>query len=123
MTGRNSLRFRRAQIIEEIANVGSMRKGSVCEQFQRSRRSDGTISKRGPYAMYTCKKGGKTVGKRLWPEQAALYRTQIERFRKFRVLCGELADVSEKMADCEALAQQEGKRNSSRLSGRSTKRK
>lgn len=123
MTVENSLQNKRSGIIKEIAALGAMRKGSLCEQYQSTRRKDGTTTKRGPYVMYTFKRGTKTFGKRLSRSQAPLYREQIEKFRKFQILCGDLADVSEKMADHQAAEREEGKKNSSKASGRKRRRK
>lgn len=118
-----TLQRKNAGILRTIASLGAMRKGSVCEQFQYSRREDGTRLKRGPYLMYTCKKKGKTLGKRLSKEKASLYRAQIERFRRFQELCREFADGSEQLADMEVSNVKGSKKNSSNASRQNRKRK
>ena len=94
-----------------------MRRGSVCEQYQRSRRKDGTVTRRGPYAMYTLKRKGKTVGKRLAKKDLPLYRAQIERFRGYEKLAREFLEVSEQLADIEVAPGDGAKKNSSKRSG------
>jgi len=107
-----AIREKNAEILKSIASLGAMRKGSVCEQFQFSRRKDGTRLKRGPYMMYTCKKNGKTKGRRLSKENAGVYRAQIDTFREFQKLCGQLVENSEQLADMEAADVKKGKKNS-----------
>jgi len=91
---------RKRQILEEMARLGPMRKGSVTEQFFDARRKDGCLSRRGPYPLYTFKEKGKTVSRRLRKKaQAALCREQIEAFRRFEQLAAEFQDISQQLAD------------------------
>ena len=65
----------RAQIVERIAQLGGMRMGSICEQTLAGKRADGSRVERGPYATYTFKRDGRTVGRRLVSErEKRLYR-------------------------------------------------
>jgi hypothetical protein len=106
---------RRAQIVEQIAALGAMRMGSITEQHLPTRRSDGSIYRRGPYLTYTFKKGGKTRGKHLRDaHQADLYRSQIEAFRRYQTLSTQLVRVSQRLADLETSGRQGGKKNSRR---------
>ena len=80
------LRYR-ARIIERIGLLGAMRMGSISEQTFARTRADGTRVERGPYATYTFKRGGRTVGKRLVSQQAQqLYRRQIDTYREYQQL-------------------------------------
>ena len=89
--------------------------GSITEQHLPTRRSDGSLYRRGPYLTYTFKKGGKTRGKHLRDAQEAdLYRSQIEVFRRYQALSTQLVQVSQRLADLEALGEQRGKKNSRR---------
>lgn len=104
---------RRAQIIEQIAALGPMRRGSVNEQLLPYKQPDGAIRRRGPYLTYTFKQGGKTRGKHLRnQEQADLYRRQIEAFRRYQELTAELLQVSQTLADLEAAGEEGCKKNS-----------
>ena len=115
MTTMRQLEKRRAQILEEMAQLGPMRRGSVYEQTLSRRRADGTVGRRGPYALCTWKDGGKSCGKRLHnDEEVALYRRQIETLRGFEQLAVELVAVSEQMADLEAERARDSKKNSRR---------
>lgn len=117
------LQQKKVDVLRAIASLDPMRMGSVCEQFQRTRRKDGTIAKRGPYTMYTRKKKGKSVGKRLSEQEAPLYRDQIGLFRKFQELCGEFVETSERLADLKVAAKTEVKKNSSTKSRKKSRGK
>lgn len=119
MATMRQLEKRRAQIVQEIAQLGPMRRGSVYEQTLTRRRADGTVGRRGPYVLCTWKRGGKSCGKRLRnDEEVALYRRQIETLRRFEQLAAELVAVSEQMADREAERVRGSKKNSRRSSRR-----
>lgn len=118
-----SLQQKKTEILDAIASLEPMRVGSVCEQFQSTKRKDGTVTKRGPYAMYTRKKNGKTVGKRLSKQEAPLYGKQIDRFRKFKELSVEFVETSERLADLEVVAETEGKKNSKTKSSKKSSAK
>jgi len=112
-----ALEQRKTEILGQLAALGSMRKGSLTEQYLPTRRKDGTQTRRGPYTLYTFKeRGQKTVSRRLGdPAQAQLYRQQITAFRRFQELTTELVQVSQRLADLEAAGQpDEGKKNSRR---------
>ena len=115
MDEHQQLTRRRAQIVEQIAALGPMRMGSITEQHLPTRRSDGSIYRRGPYLTYTFKKGGKTCGKHLRdPQEADLYRSQIEAFRRYQTLSAQLVEGSQRLADLEAAGDGGGKKNSRR---------
>ena len=101
-------------LIREIAALGPMRMGSLCERFLPSRRRDGSVHRRGPYVMYTYKKEGKTLGKFVKEKDVQLYREQIEVYRRFEQLSRELVTVSQKLADIEASAEKEESKKNSR---------
>ncbi|MCF8060920.1 MAG: hypothetical protein K9M82_00250, partial [Deltaproteobacteria bacterium] len=60
------LEGRREQILTEIRNIRTMRKGSVTEQFLKTKRKGSKdLVVNGPYYLYTRKEKGKSVGRRL----------------------------------------------------------
>lgn len=94
------LEKRRMQIIEEISSIGTMRKGSVTEQYLKvARKGEREPGLRGPYFLYTRKEKGKTVGRRLSKEKADRFRQQVEAFHRFQALGKEYAEISERLAD------------------------
>ncbi len=113
MSRPKTVQRKNSRILQRIASLGAMRKGPISTQFQKYRRTDGTSTKRGPYLMYTCKRKGKTVGKRLSQEEASVYQAQIDAVRQFQELCGEFVEGSQQLADMEASDATGGKKNSS----------
>jgi hypothetical protein len=95
------LRRQRQDILGHIACLGEMRRGSVIRQFFKTKRKllDAPVLI-GPYALYTYKKGGKTVGRRLRdPEEVRRLEERVENYHVFRRLCSELVEVSERICE------------------------
>ena len=95
------LRKNRLEILGHIASTEEMRRGSVTRQFLKSKKkrlAEPILI--GPYALYTCKKKGKTLGRRLrHPEEIRRLEEQVENYHVFRRLCSELVDVAEQICD------------------------
>lgn len=89
------------QILQQIASLQPMRKGSITMQTVETTKKDGSKAIRGPYPLYTCKKKGRTVSRRIPKDQVDTYRTQIERHHQFKNLIDELSELYERMADIE----------------------
>ena len=107
------LTVRRTQIIEQIAVLGPMRRGSISEQLLPYKQPDGSIRRRGPYLTYTFKQGGKTRGKHLRnPQEAELYQRQIQNYRRYQELSAQLVQISQTLADLEATGDEGSKKNS-----------
>jgi hypothetical protein len=106
---------RRSAILAQLAALGPMRKGTLVEQMVQKTRGDGSRSQLGPYTLYTFKRDGKTLSRRLGGgEQVSLYRAQIAEFRRFQELTAELAGVGHALADLEAAGEQVGSKKNSR---------
>ena len=87
-------------ILEQIRALGDMRRGSVTEQFFERKRSDGAITRCGPYHLYTYKQDGQTISRRLPDAAGAVqYRAQIEQFRRFEELSAQLVEISQRICD------------------------
>jgi hypothetical protein len=97
----NQKQSKAGKIIKEISAIGPMRKGSITMQTFSVKKKDGTKTQRGPYPLYTCKKNGRTVSKRIPKDQVEIYQKQIDRHRHFQELVQELAELGEQMADDE----------------------
>jgi hypothetical protein len=106
---------RKNELLAQLAALGSMRKGTLNEQYVQTTLKDGTPSRRGPYTVYTFKEHGQTISRRLSDrEQIACYRQQIATFRRFQELTAELAQVGQQLADREAAGEEGCKKNSRR---------
>lgn len=111
MKATEKLMARREAILEELAGIERMRRGSVTEQYVETVRADGSKGRRGPYFLYSFKEKKKTVSRRvtsrgLVPE----YRAQIEAFRRFDELVRELTAIGEKLGDLSILQKSDVKK-------------
>jgi hypothetical protein len=95
------LRKQRQEILGHIASLEEMHRGSVIRQFLKVKHkglAEPVLT--GPYALFTCKKMGKTVGRRLHDlEGIRRLEHQVENYHVFRRLCSELVDVSEEICE------------------------
>lgn len=117
----------RQQILEEMAHLEQVRRGSLTEQMVETVGRDGRLHRRGPYPLYTFKEGGKTVSRRVTtPEQILLYRQQIEQGRRFQELSAQLLHLGEALSNQAVQSAAEKKtskprsRNNSKPAGSST---
>jgi hypothetical protein len=95
-----NIQQQRQQILEEMAHLEQVRRGSLTEQMVETVGADGRAHRRGPYPLYTFKEGGKTVSRRVTtPEQITLYHQQIEQGRRFQELTNQLLHLGEALSD------------------------
>jgi len=94
------IRKRRRELLEEMAKLEEIRRGSLCPQIFEATRKDGTRVRRGPYTLYTRKEKGKTVSRRITaPGQVRRYEQQIQAYRRFELLAGEFVRIGERISD------------------------
>lgn len=121
MTRLETLRSKREEILDELAGLEQMRRGSVVEQFIEMVKADGSKTRRGPYALYSYKDNRKTVSRRVTdPKLVQVYRRQIQTFRRFQELTVELVALGEKISDA-AITGLEEKKLPKSLSNRTRK--
>ena len=121
MASMESLEEQRRRILEELGCLGEMRRGSICEQFVESTGREGRKKRRGPYFVYTYKEKGKTVSRRLTSsEQVALCQKQIQAFRRFQDLTGQLVEIGERISDLALTGEALKKTSRSRSKSRKT---
>jgi hypothetical protein len=96
----SALEIQRQSLLDQLAQLQQIRRGSLTEQFLMVKRKDGSRVKRGPYPLLTKKDGVKTISQRLCdPAVCALYRQQIEAMRQFENVVGQLVQIGEKLSD------------------------
>lgn len=111
----------RKKLLAELAQLDQIRRGSLTEQMVEAVTRDGHRIKRGPYPLYTCKKRGRTVSRRVKaPEQVQVYREQIERGRRFHQVTMELFRLGEALSE-QAVNAEAQKKTSKRKSKQSSK--
>jgi hypothetical protein len=103
MTQIEQLDARRKEILRELDAMRSLRKGYLNEQrFPVVRGGKKTKELRGPYFVWSCKVGNKTVSERLNDEQAVvLARQDAANYRRFRLLCAELEKTVAELGNAE----------------------
>lgn len=94
-----SIEKRREEIIEEIRNIPSMRRGTINEQYLKVPRKDKESSLRGPYYVLTRKENGKTVSTRVRSHEFEEIKKETEAYKKFNQLSNEFAAITEELTD------------------------
>ncbi len=103
------LRQKRQEILWQISLIEEMRRGSVIRQFLKIKLKGkrGPILS-GPYALFSFKKKGKTISRRLHdPDEIRRLEEQVENYHLFQKLCRRLVEIGE--AICEE-REREGRR-------------
>lgn len=90
---------RRHAVLDELQGLDRIRRGSVVEQYLTSTTRDGRQAKRGPYALYTLKRKGRTISRRLRTGEVGTFREQIAAGRRFQELVHELMELGETLSD------------------------
>ena len=63
-----------AKILEQIAALGPMRKGSLCRRVLKRRTKLGELRRRGPYCYYTFKQNSRSQCKMIDKDSEPLFR-------------------------------------------------
>jgi hypothetical protein len=89
---------------DQIAQVGFVCPGSVVRRYMPCgkpgcRCQAGPPKLHGPYRQYSHKVGGKTITRRLTPEQARLYQQWIANRRRIDQILGQMEQVSDRAAE------------------------
>ena len=95
----SDLSARRRNIIEEISELHTMRKGVLNATYQKVPHKDGKIAVKGPYYVLTRKgDGGKTVTKSIPAEDVPHIQQEVDNYKKFRALSDEFVNVCEELS-------------------------
>ena len=115
------LERRRQELLQQMAQIGDMRRGSVNEQyFEVQQLGRKTPLRRGPYYVFTCKVQGKTYSRRVRGVEVQKLKQEVDNFHHYQQLSRELMEVNERLCDLRPVeAPGPGKKNSL---GRSSKR-
>jgi len=103
---------RRLAVLESMKAIRSLRRGSITEQFfPILRKGQKQAAHRGPYYVLTRHRGQKSVSQRLTtPEAVQQAQEDIEAFKRFRGLCQEFEQLTEKLGEMERGTEAEKKR-------------
>ena len=95
----SQIRQRREEILNELAGLELIRRGSVTEQVLHPRGRNGRQYACGPYALFSFKRNGRTLSRRLSADKAGRIRKEVEAGHRFQALTQELMELGE--AACE----------------------
>jgi hypothetical protein len=106
MKREEGLRQERARILKELGGIEEMRRGSVVLQYvPRQERGKAAKAVRGPYPLFTCKRGGRTVGFRIHSEgERRRLEREVKNYHRFRRLCSRLVAIGEELSERRKLA-------------------
>ena len=95
---------RYAQLAGQLANVGFIAAGSITHRYTRCaspgcRCNADPPQPHGPYYQWTAKVNGKTVTRRLTPDEAHHYQTWIANDRQLRHIITNMRQVAAKATD------------------------
>jgi hypothetical protein len=94
------LEQQRQALLQQLAGLPELRRGSLTEQFLKVKHADGSVVQCGPYPLLTRKEGNTTISLRLRdPAVVPLYRQQIQALRQFEVVVDQLVGVGEQLSD------------------------
>ena len=87
------------ELARQLADVGYIASGSVAPRYNRcGKEGCGCLADpprlHGPYFQWTAKVAGKTVNRRLTPDEAALYSEWIGNDRQRRAIIAEMREVA-----------------------------
>jgi uncharacterized protein DUF6788 len=126
--GLEELERRQGELKAQLSNVQDMRRGSLVARYRKCGKARCCCANEhhaghGPSLSLTWQDEGKTRTKIIPVEAAERTKAQIAEFRRFRRLCRELVEVSERICDArleneQAEAQATAKKGGSKKSSR-----
>jgi hypothetical protein len=99
MESAKQLDKRRMDILSQMAEIASMRKGAINEQYVPVKHKNGETVKKGPYFVLTKKEpGGKTLTRSIPADKIGFVREEAEKYKLFRRLSDEYIEVCEQLS-------------------------
>jgi hypothetical protein len=103
MLTKTQLNARRLEIIDEMARIETMRKGSLNEKYNKTVNKKGEKARTGPYYVLTSKgPGNKTISISVPVETASRIRQDVGNYKEFRRLTDEYIKVCESITMLES---------------------
>jgi hypothetical protein len=110
------LEQRREQILEQLRQIRSLRRGTINEQYLKvPHKGQAQPVLRGPYYVLSRCLGGKTVSQRLTsPQQVEQARADVTAYHRFVALCREYEQVTEQLGQAERAGSGQGQKKKRR---------
>ena len=87
------IQIRRKQILVEMAQIDSMEKGRLTEEYRDSHK-DGKPIRLGPYFKYQRWEDGKNISRRIPAPKAGELRKAVEGYHRFQSLAKEYVQLT-----------------------------
>ena len=98
------IQIRRQQILVEMAQIETMEKGRLTEEYRDSFK-DGKPIHLGPYYKYQRWEDGKNLSRRVPASEVEDLRTAVEGYHRFKALAEEYAQLTMEMTRGQSVAQ------------------
>ena len=95
-----SLADRRNNIIHQIKQIHSARRGQLSEQFYDRENANGKQVRTGPYYVWQRYVNGKKRSVRIKPDQIERIRNDIKQGKNLQTLVEQLWEIIEQSAEC-----------------------
>jgi hypothetical protein len=96
---KNTLETSRREVLEEMAAITRMRRGTVNEQYFEVQQKDGSVVRHGPYFLYSRTEKGKSFSRRVAGEEVKRYKAETENCRRFKELSNRCVMICEELAE------------------------
>ena len=108
---------RRRAILQELAGMRSLRRGTLNEQYFQVRRRGGLEPvRRGPYYVLSRREGKRTVSRRVRRAEVERTRAEIAAQHRFRELCREYEELTERLGELESAGKEDSREKKLRRS-------
>ena len=92
----NDIEKERLEILKQMSNIHTMRKGVVSEYYVSTSLKDGSTKPNGPYYTITSKGAdGKTIGEKIPADEISIIKADAENYKLFRALSEQYVQICE----------------------------
>ena len=86
------------ELLDQIAQLGTLRRGQISEEYYKRTNAKGELVRTGPYYVWQAWVKGKKRSIRIPKDDVQTVLKEIETNKQYKQLCEALADVMEQMS-------------------------